>query len=186
MRTIKFRAKIEGQNTFAYGNLFKNTACTRILPEQAIIDEENRIDERHIVDESTIGQFTGLTDKNGKEIYEGDILSVDKSALDFDFKNSKAGDLMKTRNIDELLIEVKMFEYLQIYTYVFLKKDNSLVKDCDYWELTEEDYKSMKSEDIANVRKPWCERSTDIQFLRYCSKYASIIGNIHDNPELLK
>ena len=126
MRTIKFRGKLKSNGNWEYGDLLHDNfdACY-IYP----IEVGDLYKNNEVIPE-TIGQFTGLYDREGKEIFDGDILR---------FGNSQSG-----------VCEVKWDESIAAFCIRFYFKDE------------------IGSRPLGG----------GVEF--------AIIGNIHDNPELLK
>lgn len=93
--------------------------------------------DRYPVIHATIGQYTGLTDKNGKKIFEGDIIHELDGSMD---------------NIARVV----------------------------RWDIEYMEYKCPL------VKKHWCYGNNDCSLWLMQSENIEVIGNIHDNPELLE
>jgi uncharacterized phage protein (TIGR01671 family) len=153
-REIKFRGKtkcpieelikieIEHDNEWIYGIYVDGYIINGVVEAN---NEYIEIESWCGVDENTVGQYTGLKDKNGKEIYEGDILDM---------------------------------------TY-FLTKNKEMVKFGKYKQCDmSNDYECGNQGFYVDVTND--EHGTYRHDLYFYAHRAIIIGNIYDNPELLR
>lgn len=138
MRTIKFRGKRLDNGEWVYGHYADYIHPYCGLPSPSIIyplpDCGNMI---IAVDPSTVGQFTGLMDRHGAEIYEGDIITV----------NGRYPRVVLWDKMSWALMPCEHYH------------------DEHFW--------------VMNLQHPgidWWEKFADKM---------EVVGNIHDNPELL-
>lgn len=139
MREILFRSKRLDNREWIIGHLLKyEDGAARIVPNNTDIfcfekDESIIQTIAHRVDPKTVGQYTGFVDKNGKKIFEGDVLKMNNTDL-------KCGAISFMRG---------SFCLTSIEERVIYRADIGYIEQCGV-------------------------------------NCAEVIGNIYDNPELIK